>query len=125
MKSSYKSQLIWKILQLSFVVKSALLTHEQERSILQINCREFLIISPDQTMLFWKRTTDWESTNTTAYNLKTLKMNLTFYIDEFSSFYLKKSNQQVDYLSQIFRLTQLYTNVGVLSIVELKKIYLM
>ena len=52
-------------------------------------------------------------------------MNLTFYIDEFSSFYLKKSNQQTDYLSQIFRLAQLYTNVGVLSIVELKKIYLM
>jgi hypothetical protein len=36
--------------------------------------------------------------NTTTYSLETSKVNLASYIDEFSSFYLKKASEKPKYL---------------------------
>lgn len=81
---------------------------------MQVNCREFLVTSRDQTLLFWKEVAGWGCMNTTAYSLETPKVDLASYIDEFSSFYLKKASEKPDYLGQIFRLAQLYPNVSFL-----------
>lgn len=58
--------------------------------------------------------------NTTTYSLKTSKVNLASYIDEFSSFYLKKASEKPEHLDQIFQLAQLYSNVSFSPIVESK-----
>jgi hypothetical protein len=99
-------------LQWSHVAKSAVLTHEQGGPTLQVNCREFFVTSPDQTLLFWKEATGWGWMNTTAYSLESPKVDIASYIDEFSSFYLQKASEKPDYLGQIFRLAQLFPNVS-------------
>jgi len=107
-------------LQWSHVAKTALLTHEQEGPTLQVNCRAFIVTSPDQTLLFWKEVTGWGWMNTTAYSLETSKVDLASYIDEFSSVYLKKASEKPEHLGQIFRLAQLYPNVSFSPTVESK-----
>lgn len=122
---SYESKLIWESLQRIQVAKSALLTHEQGGPTLQVNCCEFFITSPDQTLLFWREAIGWGWMDTTAYSLETAKVDLTSYIDEFSSFYLKKASKEPNHLGQIFRLAQLYPNVSFLPTVRSKALSLM
>ena len=79
---------------------------------MEVNCREFVRTSPDQTLLCWKEVDGWGWMDTTAYSLETPKVDLASYIDEFSSFYLKEACEKPDHLGQIFRLAQLYPDVS-------------
>ena len=110
---SYKSKLLWETLQRGVVAKSTLLTHEIGGPVLQVECREFVATSADQTQLFWKEETGWKWIYTTAYTLKTPTVDLSSYVDDFSSFYLKMACEKADYLGQIFQLARLYRKVRV------------
>ena len=112
LEPSYESKLVWETLQQSHVVRSAFLTYEQEGPALHVMCREFFATSSHQTLLFWKEAIGWGSMHTTSYSLKDSNMDLTVYIDEFSTFYLKRASEKTDHLSQIFQLARLYPNVS-------------
>ncbi|KAL9027847.1 MAG: hypothetical protein Q9196_003692 [Gyalolechia fulgens] len=105
---SYKSKLVWESLVWGPVEKTAFLTHERGGPTLQVQCREFLATSEDQTQLFWKETTGWNWTCSTTYGLDVPNIDLRQYIDDCASFLLKGSCQKADYLGQIFQLAQLY-----------------
>ena len=113
---TYQSKLMWEHLQWTSLPMDVLLRHEVEGPTLEVRCRQFAAMSPEQTRLFYKHGSGWNWIESTPYALSTHEVeDIDQYVLKYTSFYLTQVVNDGSWLGQVFAEAQRHLQVSATS----------
>ena len=93
-----------------------LLRHEGEGPTLEVHCRQFEAMSPEQTRLFYKNGNGWNWIESTPYALSRHEVgDLDQYVSKYTIFYLTQVVNDGSWLGQVFAEAQRHVQVSATS----------
>ena len=100
---------------------NVLLRHEGEGPTLEVRCRQFEAMSPEQTRLFYKHGSGWNWIESTPYALSRHEVeDLDTYVSKYTVFYLTQVANDGSWLGQVFAEAQSNAQVSTTSINRLR-----
>ena len=107
---------MWEHLQWTSLPMDVLLRHEGEGPTLEVRCRQFEAMSPEQTRLFYKQGSGWNWIESTPYALSKHEVeDLDQYVSKYTIFYLTQVVNDGSWLGQVFAEAQRHVKVSATS----------